>query len=754
MLELKNIKKYYEIGTFKQMALNGVSLKFSQGELVAILGPSGCGKTTMLNIIGGLDRYTSGDLIINGKSTKDFSDIDWDSYRNNSIGFVFQSYNLINHISVLDNVEMALTLSGVGIKEKRQIAQNMLERVGLTEHQSKNPTQLSGGQKQRVAIARALANNPDIILMDEPTGALDSKTSVQILDLVKEIAKDRLVIMVTHNAVIANEYANRVVQLYDGVVIDDSRPNQSVDDETTYAPKKTAMSFLTALKLSFNNLKTKLVRSLITALAASIGIIGVALVLSISNGFGQQVNILQRESLSGMPITVSQYAFDISRETFMNMQSPDEPEGDFIYPYDRSSSRIPVRENKITPELLDFINSMDTSYYESISYEYEDTIFNLLYENGVLLDPSDIDFMPLPNNNDYVLTQFKLLAGDMPVNANQVVLVLDNYQRINQRILTSLGIEIEEEISYDSVIGRKMIVAKNDDYYVRVGDIFTVNSDMTQAIANGIELEVVGILKADSDVAPMLMDEGIAYHYTLAELVFETSLTSEIALFQKDQMVNVFTGLPFNPLIMGNTQENALKKIGGLQIPTTIKIYASDFDAKETLKTYLNTYNEGLEEVDRIAFTDLAAQFTGVISQLVDGISIVLIAFAGISLVVSSIMIGIITYVSVLERTKEIGVLRSLGARKKDIARVFNAETIIIGFAAGTVGVILTLLLNIPLDKILTNAANGMENIAVLSPIHGLLLVIVSMGLTLLSGLIPAGIAAKKDPVNALRAES
>lgn len=752
MLVLKQIKKYYEEGTYKQMALNGIDLSFSPGETVAILGPSGCGKTTLLNIIGGLDRYTSGDLYISGKSTKDFKDSDWDSYRNNSIGFVFQSYNLINHISVLDNVEMALTLSGASASEKKQKAQEMLEKVGLINHANKRPNQLSGGERQRVAIARALANNPDIILLDEPTGALDSKTSVQILNLVQEVAQDKLIIMVTHNPTIAQKYSNRIIELKDGMVVSDSVPEKSKQTATSYQPKKTAMHYFTALKLSFNNLRTKLVRSLITAFAASIGIIGVALVLSISNGFGNQVNRLQRESLSGMPITISPFAFNFDRTNFGQFQRPKEHEGDFIVAYDPSQSIIERHENIITEDYIQYINNMDNSLYESISYEYDTGMFNLLYSNGVRLTPRTINMMPLSSTYDYILSQFKLLDGHMPQNAMQVVLVTDNYKRISQNILTALGVVIEDEIAYDAIIGKTILVAHNDDYYVQVGDLFSANSDMTQAVANSMVLEIVGILQPDTEVAPMLMGEGIAYDYRLANTIFETSLASQIVVSQLASDKNVLTGLPFTT---ARDKENALKRIGGSQIPSTIQIYANDFETKEALKTYLSAYNDQFDDDEqKIVYTDLAAEFTNIMSTLIDGISVVLIAFAGISLLVSSIMIGIITYVSVLERTKEIGILRSLGARKKDIARVFNAETMIIGFAAGFVGVVLTYLINIPLDRILANAAGGMNNIADLSFIHALLLVIVSIILTLISGLIPARIAAKKDPVNALRVES
>lgn len=751
MLELKNITKYYETGDFKQMALNGVSMRFSQNEVVAILGPSGCGKTTLLNIIGGLDRYTEGDLVINGKSTKDFKDSDWDSYRNNSIGFVFQSYNLINHITVLDNVEMALTLSGVSPKEKKERAKYVLERVGLLKHINKKPNQLSGGQKQRVAIARALANDPDIILMDEPTGALDSKTSIQILDLVKEVAGDRLVIMVTHNSELADKYANRVIELSDGEIISDNGNNEEKSEETIYNPKKTAMRFTTALKLSFNNLKTKLVRSIITAFAASIGIIGVALVLSISNGFGSEVDRLQKESLSGMPITISQMAPNFDMESYRDRFEEFTPEEGYIYP----RNYMPFKINNITDEYVDFINDMDSKYYESISFEYNPSIFNLIIKKdnvSTVLNTNDVNFTPLPNDYEYILEQFELVDGSMPTSPNQVLFVIGGENEINSSILNGLRIDsTDDKIPFSEVKSLEISATYNNNYYIKNGDYYQVTADLNSAFASGINLEVSGVIRGKTDVASLLISNGLAYNQDLSNLIFEQSRTSDIVLDQLAVDYNVRTGVAFSPI---NTKTAALKRLGASSIPDSIKIYTSNFDAKDELKLYLDTFNDGKEVENQIIYTDLAAEFTTVISSLINGISIVLIAFAAISLVVSSVMIGIITYVSVLERTKEIGVLRSLGARKKDITRVFNAETFIIGLSAGVFGVVITILINIPLDILLTDLIGNMSNVASLSYQHAIILIFVSVMLTLISGLLPALIAAKKDPVNALREES
>lgn len=758
MLELRNITKFYDTGAFKQMALNGISLEFVPGDIVAILGPSGCGKTTLLNIIGGLDRYTDGDLIINGVSTKQFKDVDWDAYRNNSIGFVFQSYNLINHITVLDNVEMALTLSGVPAKERKEKALAVLDEVGLIDHLHKRPNQLSGGQKQRVAIARAIVNDPDIILMDEPTGALDSKTSIQILELVKKIAKGKLVIMVTHNPALAEKYATRIVKLHDGVIIDDSKPVLDSKDGLVYQPKKTSMNFLTALKLSFNNLRTKLGRAILTSFAASIGIIGIALVLAIANGFNAEIDRLEKESLSGMPITISRYSYDINFRDFMNYQEPELPEGDYIIPYNRSESMIPMHENKITKEYLDYVISLDDDYYESVIFEYNTGMYNLLNKTSIVnkVSSSTINFGPLPGNYDYVLEGFEILTGSLPKNENEVVVVTDRFHRIDQRILVALGIEVKEKIEYSELIGLELVSARNNDFYYFDEDdqVYREHTDLDNAYNNGFKLEVVGVLKPKSEISAMLSNEGIAFNHKFTEIFLEDSLVSDIVAAQKKADYDVKTGNPFNPLI-DYTQKTALSRLGGNEIPNSITIYASDFDSKALLKEKLNEYNKDLPEAERIVFTDFSETFASSISTIIDSISIVLIAFAAISLVVSSIMIAIITYVSVLERTKEIGVLRSLGARKKDISRVFNAETFLIGLAAGILGVGITYLLSVPINIILSNALEGMmKNIANLAITSAIILIIISILLTLISGLIPARIAAKKDPVDALRMEN
>jgi putative ABC transport system permease protein len=758
MLELKNIVKIYKTSSLEKTALNGISLQFQSGELVAILGPSGCGKTTLLNIIGGLDQYTSGDLIINGKSTKDFRDADWDRYRNHSIGFVFQSYNLINHLSVLDNVELGLTLSGIGPAEKRQIALDVLKRVGLEDQVSKKPNQLSGGQLQRVAIARALANNPDIILADEPTGALDSKTSIQILELIKEISSDKLVILVTHNSVLAHKYANRIIELSDGEIMSDTgNGTGNTENERCYQPTTTSMSFWTALKLSFNNMRTKLVRTMITAFAGSIGIIGVALVLSIANGFTHEIDKIQKDALAGLPIAVSEQVYIVT-EDMLRQRMNQETETDFSVIHLRVNPNI--TNNTITNDYLDFINRMDPAIYESKGFKYKVKL-NLLQKNNdaITAVPANRtrNIGVLPDNMDYLMTQFTLISGKMPTSYNEMVLILDNNNRIGKNAIEALGIEATETIAFDQVIGKQFFLAKNDDFYMETTNgLFRENSDLTVAYRNGYAISVVGIIKANGDFSNMMLSDtmgmqtvSIGYLPVLNDMYLEDCQGSDIAKAQEEKMVNVLRGTNL-------TEEEkmvALQELGAMKIPSEIKIYASDFKKKEQIRNYLDSYNIGKEDGDKVIYSDLAATYTSVMGTIIDNISIVLIAFASISLVVSSIMIGIITYISVLERTKEIGILRSLGARKKDIARVFNAETIIIGFASGVFGVLVTVIINITLNDYLISLADGMTNIASLSSLHAVLLVIVSMILTLIAGLIPSGIAAKKDPVQALRVE-
>lgn len=788
MLQLKNITKSYTSGEFTQVALNNISLNFRKNEFVAILGQSGSGKTTCLNVIGGLDRYDSGNLIINGKDTKAFKEEEWDAYRNNSVGFIFQSYNLISHLSIVDNVEMGMTLSGVSSKEKHQRAIEVLERVGLKDHIHKKPNQLSGGQMQRVAIARALANDPDIILADEPTGALDSQTSVQIMDLIREVAKDKLVIMVTHNPQLANEYADRIVKFQDGYVVEDSNPLLDKDMEEAYSLKKTSMSFFTALKLSGKNIATKKWRTALTSFASSIGIIGIALILSLSNGFDMQIKDFESNTMSGFPIMISQRTAEMDREAMMEQRNEmiglSEREGKFpdvkeIYTYDYSDINI-THDNIFTDDYIDYIESMDESLISGISYT-RIVNMNMLKSDGEVasnVNTSLINFSPYPENPEdssigYLEGNYDLLAGNYPSDMTDLVLIVDSYNRIDKAIIEELGLDlVNGTISFDDIVGYETKIVLNDQYYKRVGDFFSINGNPTNLIdlyknEEAVRLNISGILRANKDVKLEILSPGVAYSDRLAQFFIEDAKKSEIVKAQEEVDFNILTGEVFtnpssNPMAgMGQmaggqrtpmTKETVLTSLGADSTPYMITIYPRDFNTKDGVIDYLNAWNDGKEMEDTIVYTDLAATITNLSSGIMDAITIVLVAFAAISLIVSLIMIGIITYISVLERTKEIGVLRALGARKKDITRVFNAETFIIGSFSGLLGISIAYGLTIPVNIVLENMTD-LPNIAQLNPVHASTLVVISLTLTMLGGLIPARMAAKKDPVEALRTE-
>ena len=766
MLELKNIKKSYTLANFKQTALNDVSLKFRKNEFVAILGQSGSGKTTLLNIIGGLDHYDSGDLIINNKSTKKFKDTDWDAYRNNCIGFIFQSYNLISHISILANVELGMTLSGVSKKERRQKAIEVLKKVGLENHINKKPNQLSGGQMQRVAIARALVNNPDIILADEPTGALDSKTSVQIMELIKEIAKDKLVIMVTHNSELAHDYANRIIELKDGNIISDTNKLEKQNNNKTYTIKKTAMSFLTALSLSFNNIKTKKGRTLLTAFASSIGIIGISIILSLSNGFDMQIDQFEKDTLSSFPITISRQATEMSPEDMMSM-TPDKSDSyideEVIYPYDTASSLL-IHQNVFTDDYLNYINNINPDYTIGISY-LRTMSLNMLVKNDDKINyVNNLNLTSLPkelkeNEESFLESAYDLLKGSYPEDKTEIVIAVNEKNRLEKNILEALGIDTtKEEISFDELIGKEIKIILNDDFYINNNNYFVPNMNYDEMYNEGITLKIVGIVRGKEDnmlaqiVNTMSMSQGagnILYSNELAEYIIDQNKDSMIVKAQQDLDYNILTGEKFTE---NYTKDDMFAYLGAKDIPFMINIYPVDFEAKENIINYLNDYNKDKSDEDKIVYTDLADTFSTLSSNIMDAIGWVLIAFSGISLIVSSIMIGIITYISVLERTKEIGILRSLGARKKDVSRVFNAETFIIGLASGLIGIVIARLLLFPINTILKDLTN-LDNVAVMNPIHTLILITVAIILTLIGGLIPAVIASKKNPVEALRTE-
>lgn len=787
MLEIKNIRKSFKTADFTQIALDNISIKFRKSEFVSILGPSGSGKTTLLNIIGGLDRYDSGDLVINNKSTKTFKDKDWDAYRNNCIGFVFQNYNLISHISILENVEMGMTLSGVKTKERRKRAKQALEKVGLKDHMNKRPNQLSGGQMQRVAIARALVNNPDIIMADEPTGALDSVTSIQIMDLLKEISKDKLVIMVTHNPELAQKYSTRIIELKDGNLISDSNP--VTDDEKEgkqYLIGRTSMGFFQALKLSFTNIMTKKGRTAITAFASSIGIIGIAIILSISSGFKEKIDKYIKDTMDQFPIIVNHSAM-ISDEDSINTMSETQNELSDImnksveYPdtkeavaYDSSMEKL-VHINNITDEYKNYIESIDNSICSSVGYITIGNL-NLLRKDGDKVSPISVSAgvnselssgtsgltsmncttypTMLDKNKNYLEEYYDVLDGRYPENKNEIVIVVDQKNRIDVNVLKALGYDVkkDEVIPFEDLLKLEIKFIPNNNYYKEsLFDMYTFNTDYEKVynMDNNIELKVVGVVRGKSDVTISLLATGIAYSNELAEEIYENNKDSDIVKAQQNLNYNILTREEFKD---ENSKEQILSYLGGNDTPYAVLMYPTTFDNKTKLLEYLDEFNNGKSKDEKVVYTDLSETITSMTNGIMDAITVVLVAFSAISLVVSSIMIGIITYISVLERTKEIGILRAIGARKKDITRVFNAETFIIGLISGGLGLIIAYLLTFPINKVLYKLTE-LENVACLKATHCIVLLLISIILTLIGGFIPAKLAAKKDPVEALRTE-
>lgn len=784
MLKLIGINKIYKAGDMEVHALKNINLEFRESELVAVLGPSGCGKTTMLNIVGGLDKYTSGDLIINGISTKEYVDSDWDAYRNSTIGFVFQNYNLISHLTVIENVELALTLSGVSASERRARAEQALKEVGLETQFNKKPNQLSGGQMQRVAIARALVNNPDIVLADEPTGALDSVTSVQIMELLKEVAKTRLVIMVTHNGDLADRYANRIIRLLDGEIISDTNPidSETLTENVARRPKKTSMSFITAFKLSLKNLFTKKLRTFVTAFAGSIGIIGVALILALSSGFSAYIEKMQTDTLSSFPLTITSSAFDVSNLMSM-LQVPDAeeyPEAHEIYVnkvMDKLSALY--QSNDITDEYVEeAIKTIDPSLTYGIVYT-NGINFNIFtkqsYSGFNRITRIGSEWVQLVDNNDFINSQYDVLAGKLPTAYNELVLCVDEYNQVTDvELLQSLGIlSGKDSYTFDEIMNLEFKLLTNDAVYSRVDTgektYFTESSVTQEEYDAGVTLKIVGIVRVNQDTATGSISGTVGYHKDLQDYVlrYETENPSEIVTWQKNNPdINCFTGNLYldeareeNPTASDNfLQKEAdkarvsnLASLGAVSTPQAISIYPVDFESKELIKAHLDAYNE-TEGNTPVYYSDMMGLMVEAMNVLVDAISYVLIAFTSISLVVSSIMIGVIISVSVLERTKEIGILKAIGARKKDISRVFNAESLLVGFAAGALGVIITLLLSIPLN-ILLSSLTTINGLVALNPWHALLLVAISMLLTFIAGLVPSRSAAKKDAVVALRSE-
>ncbi|MBR3018705.1 MAG: ABC transporter ATP-binding protein/permease [Clostridia bacterium] len=887
MLILKDIAKDYPTGDTKVEALRGINLQFREKEFTAILGPSGCGKTTLLNIIGGLDQYSRGDLIINGRSTKEFKDSDWDTYRNHSIGFVFQSYNLIPHQTVLSNVELALTLSGVNREERRRRAIEALTKVGLQDQIKKKPNQMSGGQMQRVAIARALVNDPDILLADEPTGALDSETSVQVMEILKEISKDKLVIMVTHNPDLANQYASRIIRLLDGKVVSDSLPCGEAEEKAVRVEKqkKPSMSFATALSLSLNNLMTKKGRTILTAFAGSIGIIGIALILSLSTGVDMFIERIERDTLSSYPLEIDERTMDMTdmMTGMMDISSDSrEHEDGKVYSGSRMTKLMSgwmsgVTENNLTDfkKYLDSRNNEVSELVSGIQYEYSTplTLYRLTDDGrSIQVNPSTTleatgmmtmmsmmtssmsgiqetmmnatmnrmnAFQPLLNNEELLKSQYKVLAGRMPERMDEVVIIVNSRNELSDYALYTLGLKDQSELkgmfealmngeaiesedmefTYDELMSLRFRLLMNTDFYSKEGSAWRSrkrNDDfMRELLENAMEIKVVGILKpADGSVATTAT-VGVGYRFELMEYLLDQVKNSQIVQEQlANPDIDVFTGQPFEtdqtdlfaaldsmsvseffekysgvmgmnaeiqkrveqipsfalnmvskediksvlrmalPEDMNNTLEKNLTTLGVSDVdsPSAIFLYPKNFESKAKLTEIIDAYNNAATEENVIRYTDYVGLLMSSITTIINAISYVLIAFVAISLVVSSIMIGIITYISVLERTKEIGILRAIGASKRDISRVFNAETLIVGFVAGFIGIVITLALVVLVNFIIYRLTD-IPNLANLPLIAGGILVVISMVLTFIAGLIPSRMAAKKDPVVALRTE-
>ncbi len=872
MLTLKNIVKNYYMGEEVVRALRGVSLNFRKSEFVSILGQSGCGKTTLLNIVGGLDKYTAGDLIINGVSTKKYSDRDWDNYRNLRVGFVFQSYNLIPHQTVLGNVELALTLSGVDAKTRKKKAIEALEKVGLHDQINKKPNQLSGGQMQRVAIARAIVNNPEIILADEPTGALDSETSLQIMDILKDLSKEKLVVMVTHNPELANTYSSRIIRLKDGQVIDDTNPYVEVNENQNAKAKKSkkakkshSMGIFTAIRLSFKNLLTKKARTLLTSFAGSIGIIGIALILSLSTGFNAYIDTVQRDTLSNYPITINKSGVDITgmleEMSGEKANMKEYPSGDDItsngalgnmfssifssqFENDLVSFKKFLEEDENKKEYSSYISAVQYTYNLNVEWYTQDGVrvndFDMMSLMGMNSNnptasltntQSSTVFTEMIDNQELLKSQYDVLKGDWPKGenkANQVVLVVDNYNSLSDYNLYNIGYEADaleyqilktylmmagltEEVAdsklaqdgltkdsknknykFSDFIGQKYKIMLSPNYYVKGSDnlyedvrqkgslptdsglqsrldlktasYFTgvdenllkdsrIKNVEEEFLPSATEVEIVGIVRKKDGVASGALTGTICYTKELTEKLIEETLKTQIYIDQLNSSNSVVKGENVELSTIEQRKEYA-EKFGVVDInkPTQIAIYPTSFENKDKIIEIINDYNSDKEENSQIRYVDYLGIMMSSITVIINAISYVLIAFVSISLIVSSIMIGIITYISVLERTKEIGVLRSLGASKKDISRVFNAETLIIGFVSGSMGILATILLNIPITLVVQSLAD-ITAVSTLPIVGAVVLVIISMALTLISGLIPSKLAAKKDPVIALRTE-
>jgi len=858
MLKLDNISKDYVSGTNVVHALKKVSLQFRESEFVSVLGPSGCGKTTLLNIVGGLDKYTSGDLVINGVSTKEYGDRDWDNYRNHSVGFVFQSYNLIPHQTVVGNVELALTLSGVPKKEKRQRAVEALERVGLGDQINKLPNQLSGGQMQRVAIARALVKNPDIILADEPTGALDSETSVQVMQILKEVASEKLVIMVTHNPELARDYSTRIIRLFDGEVTEDTNPYEAVeevkqldfpDKKKRKSEKKASMSLITAFSLSLRNLFTKKARTFLTSFAGSIGIIGIAMILSLSSGFRAYIDNVQKDTLSNYPLTIAATTMDMSSIDFSggaNANLTEYPDDEIVRSEQMMSSmfeaiRKGLHQNDLKGLKAHFEENLDTSKVIDVKYSYD--FRHNVYKDGIKVNPyTSPDFSkPMPGTsitlgamggdmyaqmmanmgawsemigNDQLLRdQYELIGGDWPSTPNELVLVVDKYNRVSdislyqmglksegalwmsvveptlhetldknspyyeqqkaamtemaKKWIESMGMKVEENPeswTFEDILKTEYKMLLDSDFYKKTGekageiDLYALDESKaheTELLASdrAIVLRIGAIVRLKDGVTNGGISTAIAYTPELTSYMIELMGSSEALSYQKEnKSVDILSGVNFES---DKAYESNLVLLGDIDpdSPASISVYPTTFENKDYVLGVIDDFNKGKQPDDQISYTDYVGIMMSSITVIIDAITYVLIAFVSISLVVSSIMIGIITYISVLERTKEIGVLRSIGASKRDISHVFNAETLLIGLFSGAIGIGVTVLLNAILINPIIYSLAGISGVAALPWVGGVALVVISMLLTLVAGLVPSGIAARKDPVVALRSE-
>ena len=772
MLQLKDIVKKYNTGGTEVEVLKKVNISFRESEFVSILGASGSGKTTLLNIIGGLDNYTSGDMLLMGRSTKEFTDRDWDSYRNGTIGFVFQSYNLIGHLSIIENVKLALSISGESNKENDIKAKKALEDVGLGDHLYKKPNQLSGGQMQRVAIARALVTNPKVILADEPTGALDSKTSVQIMELIKEISKEKLVIMVTHNPELARKYSDRIVSVKDGEIIEDTKPYIEQEGNNGYELKKTAMTFSSAIKSSFKNLLTKKFRSLMTVVASSIGIISIGLVLAISSGMDKYIKTMQNENLSSMPITISsnQINFGIGEDN----NTSDSSEENLV-----PKSRRDVHKNLYSEDALGngetfikYIQENAKDYYSAIDFAKGYKIKALTKNTkgdivDVKMDGQDnfrgnTIFSVLPEDKNLIMNQFEIVKSleqnfEYP-KGNEVVLFTAKNNEIDKNVLKALGYSENAKVKYEDILGKEFSIVDNNNYYTKVENRFvpaTVDEKMYNA---GTKVKIVAIAKAkDSFTVPQFT---LGYTKKLQDSLLSKEVSSDIVKEQeKDKSKNILT----NTKMDNEVATEVLSGLGANTEPSSILIYPKTFNDRDKIANTISEYNKkvaekygaGTEDYNKysITYSDMAKQMTSIMSQMINTITLILTAFAGISLVVSSIMIGILTYVSVVERTKEIGILRAIGARKKDITRIFIAEAGLIGFVSGAVGVIVSLGLALPISKTIAKALKIDNFSAGLDLKSAVGLILLSVILTLIASVIPSRMAAKKDPVEALRTE-